>query len=64
MWECAVGESLREQPFVEDKRRSASVTPRWVKVFCVIALGLIAVFAVLHLTGHGIGGHSMHGGGQ
>jgi hypothetical protein len=33
--------------------------PRWVKVFCIIAVIFILVFVVLHLTGRGMGG--MHG---
>ncbi len=43
-------------------RRSAPATPRWVKIFGAIALVLLLVFVVLHLTGHGFGGHAMHGG--
>jgi len=33
-------------------------TPRWVKVFGIIALVLVFVFIILHLTGHGLGGHT------
>jgi hypothetical protein len=29
--------------------------PRWVKVFGIIALVLILLFVILHLTGHGFG---------
>ena len=40
-------------------------TPRWVKVFGIIALVLVLLFVILHLTGRGLGGHSygghMHG---
>ncbi len=50
--------------FVEADRRSAPATPRWVKVLGAIALVLLVLFVVLHLTGHGFGGHSMHGGGH
>ena len=32
-------------------------TPRWVRVFGVIALLLLLLFVVLHLTGHGFGDH-------
>jgi hypothetical protein len=32
-------------------------TPRWVKVFGVIAIGLILLVVVLHLLGGGFGGH-------
>ena len=32
-------------------------TPRWVYVFGVIAVILVLAFVVLHLTGHGMGGH-------
>lgn len=33
--------------------------PLWVKVFGIIALALVAVFLIVHLTGHGLGEH-MH----
>ena len=35
-------------------------TPRWVKVFGVIFLILVLLIVILHLTGNGLGGHSMH----
>jgi hypothetical protein len=34
-------------------------TPRWVKVFGIVALALVVVFVILHLTGNTLGGH-MH----
>ena len=37
-------------------------TPRWVKVFGIIVILLVALFAVLHLTGHGLGDHAHVGG--
>ena len=36
---------------------SSAGTPRWVYVFGIIAIILVLVFVVLHLTGHGLGGH-------
>jgi hypothetical protein len=33
--------------------------PRWVKVFGIVALVLLVIFAVLHLTGHGLHGHTL-----
>lgn len=39
---------------------SAPSTPRWVKVFGVIALVLVLLFVILHLTGNNFGGHSGH----
>jgi hypothetical protein len=33
-------------------------TPRWVYVFGIIAVVLVLLFVVLHLTGHGLGGHA------
>ena len=33
-------------------------TPRWVKVFGIIALVLALLFVILHLTGRGLGGHA------
>lgn len=33
-------------------------TPRWVKMFGIIALVLALLFVILHLTGRGLGGHA------
>jgi hypothetical protein len=33
-------------------------TPRWVKVSGVIALVLIVLLVLMHLTGGGLGGHA------
>ena len=32
-------------------------TPRWVKVLGIIAIVLILLFVILHLTGLSLGGH-------
>jgi hypothetical protein len=32
-------------------------TPRWVKVFGIIAIILALVFVIVHLAGGGLGGH-------
>jgi len=37
---------------------STPSTPRWVKVFGTIAIGLILLVVILHLTGHNLGGHT------
>jgi hypothetical protein len=43
------------------KRTSvAATTPLWVKAFAATALALVLVFAALHLTGRGLGGHRHH----
>ncbi|MBA3376067.1 MAG: hypothetical protein H0U00_09700 [Actinobacteria bacterium] len=45
-------------------RASTTRTPRWVKVFAVIALVLIVLFVVATLTGrggHGPGRHTLSG---
>jgi hypothetical protein len=34
-----------------------AATPLWVKVSGLIALGVVLLVAMLHLTGHGLGGH-------
>ncbi|MEP6664178.1 MAG: hypothetical protein ABJC04_11000 [Verrucomicrobiota bacterium] len=41
-------------------------TPRWVKVFGIIGIGLVLVFVILHLAGGGFHGHTapMEHGGQ
>jgi hypothetical protein len=50
---------------VEPDRGSTTGVPRWVKVFGIIALVLVVLFAVLLLTGrggnHGPGRHSSGG---
>jgi hypothetical protein len=33
-------------------------TPRWVKAFVITAVILVVAFAVLHLTGGGMGSHT------
>lgn len=37
--------------------KSDESTPRWVWVFGILAMILVLAFVVLHLTGHGMGGH-------
>jgi len=32
-------------------------TPRWVKVFGIIAIVLVLLFVIMHVTGGGLGGH-------
>jgi hypothetical protein len=41
-------------------------TPRWVKVFSIIAIVVVVLFVIMLLTGHGPGRHapSGHAGGQ
>ena len=38
-------------------------TPRWVKVFGLIAIVLVLLFVILHLTGGGFHGHTLSGAG-
>jgi hypothetical protein len=38
----------------------AARTPRWVKIFVLIALVVIVLFFVLHLTGNSLGGPGSH----
>ena len=35
-------------------------TPRWVKVFGIIAIALVLLFVILHLTGNSLGGPGGH----
>ncbi len=37
--------------------RSSISTPRWTYLFGIIAIVLVLLFAILHLTGGGLGGH-------
>ena len=40
-------------------RGSTTSTPRWVKMFGIIALVLVLLFVILHLTGRGLGRHTL-----
>lgn len=40
-------------------RGSAPSAPRWVKVFGIVALVLVLLFVIVHLTGHGLGNHGL-----
>ncbi|MFI6012388.1 hypothetical protein ACIBAG_26830 [Streptomyces sp. NPDC051243] len=42
-------------------RATAPGAPRWVKVSGAVALAVVVLFLVLHLTGSGVG-PGMHGG--
>ena len=46
---------------VRPDRGSPPSTPRWVKVFGIIALILILLVVILHLTGNSLGGPMGHG---
>jgi hypothetical protein len=35
-------------------------TPRWVKVFGIIAIVLVLLIGILHLTGNSLGGPGRH----
>ena len=48
------------QTHVEPDRGSPPSTPRWVKVFGIIALVLVLLFVTLHLTGNSLGGPMSH----
>ena len=43
-----------EQP---SARSSQPAVPLWVKVSAAFAIVLLLLFVVLHVTGHGFGGH-------
>lgn len=46
------------QTHVKPGRGSTPSTPRWVYVFGIIALVLVLLFVILHLTGNSPGGHT------
>lgn len=55
--EGVVSAGMANQP---DERRDDHVsyrTPRWVKMFAVVALVLFAIVVVVHLAGGGFRGH-------
>ena len=43
----------------ESDAESITSTPRWVYVFGIIAIVLILLFVILHLSGRGLGGHAL-----
>jgi hypothetical protein len=43
-------------PSTYSNREPVPSTPRWVKVFAIVAIVLVVLFVVLHLTGTGLGG--------
>lgn len=51
--------TLRDDIRLRSTRGSPTGTPRWVKVFMLIAIVLVLLFVILHLTGNGFGS-SMH----
>ncbi|PYQ53808.1 MAG: hypothetical protein DMF78_08045 [Acidobacteria bacterium] len=40
-------------------RGSSRSTPRWVKVFAIVAVVLGLLFVIVHLAGHGLGNHGL-----
>ena len=46
-----------EGPDRRSTPRTSPSTPRWVKVFVLIAIILVLLFVLLHLTGNGFGDH-------
>jgi hypothetical protein len=38
---------------------SITATPRWVKLFGIIAIIVVVLFVILHLTGGSVGGHRL-----
>ena len=46
-----------DDPAVGPDRESPPAMPTWVRVFGVVALILVLLFIVLHLTGHAPRGH-------
>jgi len=44
----------------EEAKIPNPTTPRWVKVFAIIALALLLLLIILHLTGNSFGGHGLH----
>ena len=41
-------------------REDIPVTPRWVKLFGILALLVLLAVLIVHLTGGGFHGHSLH----
>jgi hypothetical protein len=45
-------------PDSNDDAGDDTATPRWVYVSGIIAIVLVLLFVILHLTGHGLGDHT------
>jgi hypothetical protein len=50
----------RDPPERSRERASRPATPLWVKLFGAIGLIVLLLFVLLHVSGHGFGGHSAH----
>jgi len=46
---------------VRPDREAPPSTPRWVKVFGIICIGLVLLFVILHLAGYGRMNHTPGG---
>ena len=49
--------STGDENGMETGAGSTPRTPRWVKVFGIFGIALVLLIAILHLTGHSLGGH-------
>jgi hypothetical protein len=52
-----ISASLGEDVGGHRTRVSTARQPRWVFVTEIVAIHVVALFVILHLTGHGLGGH-------
>ncbi|MCY9659433.1 hypothetical protein P5G65_23270 [Paenibacillus chondroitinus] len=52
--------STTEEDTHKPDNGSTNNTPRWVKVFGIIAIVLVLFLVILHLTGRGFGDHGGH----
>jgi hypothetical protein len=43
----------------EFDRESIMATPRWVKLFGIVAIIVALLFVILHVTGGSVGGHRL-----
>jgi hypothetical protein len=48
------------EPIMSQTHGSPPSAPRWVKLFGIIAVALVLLIVVLHLTGRGMDGHMHH----
>ena len=42
-------------------RRVSTGAPRWVRAFGITAIVIVLLVVLLHVNGHGLGGHNMKG---
>ncbi|CAN5852499.1 hypothetical protein BH10CHL1_BH10CHL1_22870 [soil metagenome] len=56
---CEITEEIDIADINRDTGDDTDSTPRWVKIFGIIFIGLVVLVVIMHLTGHSFGGHTL-----